>query len=103
MFLSLYSMFGNLEARAGLGGEAVMALSQGYLVRDFVSCLAGMALFIGAGRAAEAISAADVKALQEKFQSERAAAQKGGSTSKFSPELFKQVDLLARQGEADSA
>ena len=41
--------------------------------------------------------------LQQKFQSERAAAQKSGSAAKFSPELFKQVDLLARQGDTELA
>src|SRR5260370_39237211 len=45
----------------------------------------------------------EVRTLQQKFQAERAAAQKSGSAAKFSVELFKQVDLLAKQGETEFA
>src|SRR5437868_9881695 len=76
------------------------------LVLGLAACTATTLSWCVAGRGAEggkALSANDVKALQQKFQSERAAAQKAGSAAKFSPELFKQVDLLAKQGDTDLA
>src|SRR5216684_5771146 len=49
------------------------------------------------------VTADEVRTLQQKFQAERAGAQKSGSAAKFSVELFKQVDLLAKQGETEFA
>ncbi|HEV3444738.1 MAG TPA: WD40 repeat domain-containing protein, partial [Gemmataceae bacterium] len=49
------------------------------------------------------VTADEVRALQQKFQAERAGAQKSGSAAKFSAELFKQVDVLAKQGETELA
>ena len=44
------------------------------------------------------VTTGQVRALQSKFQEERAAVEKAASKTKFSPEIFKQVDLLAKKG-----
>src|SRR5436305_502533 len=51
----------------------------------------------------KAVTAEEVQALKAKYQAERAEADKAGTAKKFSPELFKQVDLLAKKGEAELA
>ncbi|HMC88267.1 MAG TPA: WD40 repeat domain-containing protein, partial [Gemmataceae bacterium] len=63
-------------------------------------------LTIGSRLGAESgkpITTDQVRALQSKFQEERAAVEKAASKTKFSPEVFKQVDLLAKKGESELA
>ena len=88
-----------------------MAISGSNLIRGLSLRLAGtLAVMIGLGAAGQivaeagkAITADEVRALQAKFLTERTAAEKAGSATKFSPELFTQVDKLAKQGETELA
>src|SRR5262249_9196626 len=52
-----------------------------------------------AAEGAKPVTDADVRGLQSKFHEERGALEKSATKTKFSPELFKQVDLLAKKGE----
>jgi len=62
-----------------------------------------LSLTAHAAEAAKAVSAEDIRVLQEKYRHERADAEKSGAVKKFSPERLKQADLLAKKGESDLA
>src|SRR5438105_5287432 len=73
------------------------------LVVGLLVAAAALPLIRRASADAGPVTSQAVRELQAKYQAERASAEKGGSAKKFSPELFKQADTLAKKGESSLA